>query len=451
MKRTLALVAAAISLVAAAPAAADSISYIKDGNVWLSTPDGSRQVPLTTSGGYSYASQADDGTVIALYGQRIHRIARNGAITADFATPVSDGDSKVDTHFGGPFTPVVSPDGKKIAYEYLWVLYDPTNPNCHPPTCLETRTEGGIAYSHADRNTPWDEPGFGRQSGWLEPSWIDDEHTLLADKTVRYGNLDLFVDTRGDGPTTSLQWFSDDNSWYMRDPEMTRQKTKVAVLGTAPAPAGEVGNDDDQVRIYRMNGDAPALPDACYVYEQPKGKYRSPSWSPDGAKIAFEDTGQGILVGAVPDFSGGCSLPAKGGDVVIAGGSFPDWGPADVPARGKGPGPDPKPKPNGKRLTLSLAKSAKLGTALKRGLVVTVDGGGPGRASGKALRKGKTLATGSAKAKASGKATLTLRFAKRSIKRLRDASSVRLTVKIAFKPSGGGPASKRSGSVLLKR
>jgi hypothetical protein len=40
-------------LVAAETASADSISYVKDGNVWLSTPDGSRQFQVTESGGYS--------------------------------------------------------------------------------------------------------------------------------------------------------------------------------------------------------------------------------------------------------------------------------------------------------------------------------------------------------------------------------------------------------------
>src|SRR3712207_9484097 len=64
-------------------AAADSISYLKDGDVWLTTPDGSRQFQVTTTGGYSYASQADDGTFIALAGERLHRLDRFGKILAE--------------------------------------------------------------------------------------------------------------------------------------------------------------------------------------------------------------------------------------------------------------------------------------------------------------------------------------------------------------------------------
>jgi hypothetical protein len=87
-----AALAATLSLVVAAPAAADSIAYVKDGNVWLATPDGARQLQVTTSGGYSYVSQADDGTMIALApGERLHKLSRNGNVLADFATYVSDG------------------------------------------------------------------------------------------------------------------------------------------------------------------------------------------------------------------------------------------------------------------------------------------------------------------------------------------------------------------------
>ena len=84
------LAAAAIVLACAASASADSIAYIKEGNVWLTTPDGARQFQVTTAGGYSDVTQSDDGTIVALNGVRLHKLARDGAVLADFATPVSD-------------------------------------------------------------------------------------------------------------------------------------------------------------------------------------------------------------------------------------------------------------------------------------------------------------------------------------------------------------------------
>ena len=46
----LASVAALLTLVVAAPASADSIAYVKGGDVWLATPDGARQQQVTRSG-----------------------------------------------------------------------------------------------------------------------------------------------------------------------------------------------------------------------------------------------------------------------------------------------------------------------------------------------------------------------------------------------------------------
>src|SRR5215207_4510779 len=82
--RTIAALAAVASLAFAAPAMADSIAYIKDGNVWLSTSDGSRQYQVTSNGGYSDVTQADDGTMIALTGVRLHKLDRQGNVLADF-------------------------------------------------------------------------------------------------------------------------------------------------------------------------------------------------------------------------------------------------------------------------------------------------------------------------------------------------------------------------------
>lgn len=50
--------AAVVSGVAAGAASADSIAYIKGGNVWLTTGDASREFQVTSTGGYSAVSQA---------------------------------------------------------------------------------------------------------------------------------------------------------------------------------------------------------------------------------------------------------------------------------------------------------------------------------------------------------------------------------------------------------
>ena len=128
-----ALAAALLVLACGAPAAsADSIAYVKDGNVWLTTPDGSRQYQVTSAGGYSDVSQADDGTMIALNGVRLHRLDRATAhVIADFDTPVSDTRPAPSKTFYGPFDPAISPDGTKVAYTYYYMTQS-QNPTLLP-------------------------------------------------------------------------------------------------------------------------------------------------------------------------------------------------------------------------------------------------------------------------------------------------------------------------------
>src|SRR5688500_6963023 len=88
-----ALVATSVSLISAAPAAADSLVYLKDGNVFLSQPDGSEEHEVTTDGTesvpYTSVSQADDGTIVVGHGTDIVRLAQNGTELSRFDPPTT--------------------------------------------------------------------------------------------------------------------------------------------------------------------------------------------------------------------------------------------------------------------------------------------------------------------------------------------------------------------------
>jgi len=440
------LVAAAVCLVAAAPAAADSISYIKEGNIWLTTPDGSRQFQVTQGGGYSFASQADDGTLIGLFGRRLHRIAPDGTILADFATPVSGEPNGNSVVFEGPFDPAISPDGTKVAYTYNSHSYY-TDPGCTGTNCTYRRIEVGIGYSHADRLTPWEEPGLGRQSGWTHPSWIGNSQLLMSERSVIFGNTDSIIDTVGDGNQAFEYWFNDDNAWYLHDGEISRDNKKVAFVGQAPN-----GMTADIIAVYRMNGAAPELPDACYHYNKPDGSFDSPSFSPDGGQIAFAHKhghNPGILVGPVPDFSGGCALPSAEARMIIPGGAEPDWGPADVPADRITPPDDGKQ--DAATLALRLPRGAKLSAALRKGIVLRIAPGRPGKAVGSAKAGRAKAAKGSARVGSKGSAKLKLRFTAKARRSLRRKRSVRLAVTVRFTPKGGGAAQTAKAALKLKR
>ena len=110
---------AALALGAPAVAQADSIAYIKAGNVFLATTDGAREYQVTFDGGYSTVSQADNGRMVALRGDHIRHLERDGRVIADIATPVST-TTDPTMQFKGPFDPAISPDGTRVAYTYYW-------------------------------------------------------------------------------------------------------------------------------------------------------------------------------------------------------------------------------------------------------------------------------------------------------------------------------------------
>ena len=464
---TLAATAAA-SLAFAAPASADSISYVKDGNVFLTTPDGGRHFQVTSSGVYSYASQADDGTFIALAGERLHKLDRLGNVLADFATPVSDGppppnppdwkDTKTN-YFNGPFEPEISPDGTKVSYTYYWQHYTYD----YMLNSWRNRLESGTAITHTDRLTAWDEFG-GNLSGWIDGSWVDNDTLARSDAGVPLAEDVVFNDIKLGGGGELRRWFRNYAGYDRSDPELNRQQTMLALSGEAAPPTGR------HLGVYRTLGNLTAEPEACFGIFDDDQRGRTPNgptWSPDGRLLAWQDSA-GIKTLTVGDLSGGCRIPEDDIKNVVPGGAHPDWGPADVPTGRPAPKPDPqKPDPGkpgtvvkpidpkkdeGKKggdtdkpgtptadspLAVSV-KSTSLRTALKKGLAVKLTAPASGSLKAVAKQGKKVVARGSGTAAAAGQRSVTVKFtaaARKSMRRLKKAPS--LTVTVTFTPKGG--------------
>jgi hypothetical protein len=454
----------ALSLVVAAPAAADSISYLQDGNIWLTTPDGARQFQVTTTGIYSYASQADDGTFMALTGERLHRLSRDGKVLADFDTPVSDGPKKgpFENYFMGPYDPEISPDGKLVSYSYGW-HHERYDFDCK---CVRWGVDSGTAITRPDRQTAWEEFG-GPLTGWQYGSWMSND-TLLRSYAGRAFAEEAVIDRIGAG-NNPLRWldstFDMDEVYQLRDGEITRKGDKAAFVSYDVAHHGDPYRTGfNRVRVYRMSGPPPARPQACFYFDGPDQAdlMSSPTFSPDGSMLAMQYGGS-ISIADIPDLSNGCADPTFFKDLIP--GAQPDWGPADVPTAASSDGPpkggDVQPPrdtggghvtpPAPRTIALVLPKHARLATALRKGLTLTARPGAAGRVSATARLKRAKLGSGKATVRANGKAKLRIRFTPKAARLLHGRRSARVSIAVRFTPTGAAAPVTRSASLTLRR
>ena len=161
-------------LAMAAPAAADSLVYVKDGNLFSARPDGTDQRQLTQDGSpqdpYSSPSQADDGSIVAIRGSRFHRFDRNGR---SLGPPLDSLLTRKPAAIGavGPFDARVSPDGSRIAY-WLGIMggyYD------YATLTYYTDPQSAVVYQSAADGTP-----LGQTMFYEEPSWLADSNACSS-------------------------------------------------------------------------------------------------------------------------------------------------------------------------------------------------------------------------------------------------------------------------------
>jgi hypothetical protein len=408
-----------LTLAVAAPAAADSITYIDQGDIWAASPDGSRKVQITNTGGYFNVSQADDGTMIALVaGEKLRKLGRDGTVLGEFITPISDGapQSGPINKFHGPFNPQISPDGTKVAYEYFNDSYD-TDPSCNEttvPPCFAYKQSQGTLISDTSGYTGFEK--YGLLTGWIYPSWLNNSTLVRSDPGVL--NDDAVFTTIGGEPAD--RWFYDSH--------MGLGVVGIDLSQDLSTVVGIAGFNDEQLRVYRTNRDPFTVPDwdhtpftntvqsqsADQCFELKGTKFLATSLAPTGKSLAYS-TPEGTFVSAI---GADCSLAPA---LLAAGASSPDWGPADVPAITAQQQTNPNPNTHNDAPAKSNKPTLKL--AKKRnGVTAKLTTGAPGKATFTATLKGRKTKK-SVTIGASGKTSVSFKLRKKGT----------VTVKATFK------------------
>lgn len=382
----------ALAMLVPVAAQADSLVFVKEGDVWISSPDGQKQTRLTSTGDFKYASQSEAGTIVASKKSRIVRLSRRGEVEADYPTSVGDNAEY------GPYATEISPDGKTIAYEYyiysdFWGL------------------RLGVAYIDVASGNHLGES----HTGWAYPAWIDNQRLIHSGPPTKV-HTDVMVRAVGEPNNTAVEWFSHPEANGLRDGDIARDGSKLAFVG---------GENEELMLVYRRTGEVGVdPPEYCYHYLEPNGKYADPAISPDGTQLAWQEN-DGIHVGPLPDLDAGCSMPEDEGELVLPGAIYPDWGPADVP------GPIANPPDD---LSIRPVSRPKLPVALRRGILFSLSGVPSGtrvKASIPATvskrfglgRKARVVASGTS----SGE-RVRITFGRKAVKKLRRARTLPLAV-----------------------
>jgi WD40-like Beta Propeller Repeat len=344
--------ALAVPAIAAEAASADSVVYAKQGNLFLTSPDGAKSYQLTFDGGYSSPSQAANGTIGALrYGQLV-RLNRSGQLLNAPINAMGSPGRASSAGIGGPYEPRISPDGTRFAYYfYVQTSFDDLENNIR---WIDTGSYS--TWTYADHFTsPVSESEYDRSVA--QPEWLTNDRLMAA--TGPYINMVTWKLGTGHGYTyqASQWWFTLVNppdEWgvsaphYYADPALSADGSRLAmtdgggdqsdmVLASTNGPAWVGEPPYPEVDYVNMQSDVPAPTPRCQTNT---GAYSNPTWSRDSSMVAYA-SGDGVHVMTVPaDFD--CSKLSD--RLIVPGGSDPAFGPADVDMAQR-PTPPSPPRP----------------------------------------------------------------------------------------------------------
>ncbi|MDP9074858.1 MAG: VCBS repeat-containing protein, partial [Actinomycetota bacterium] len=330
-----------------------SIVFVKDGNIWLSSPDGAIQHQVTTDGTpsapYQETSQSDDGNVIvaAKYSADpnkpeccgvIYEMNRQGVLLRPpFAppqfTPQDTGPCQSDFQYTldpkGFYGAKVSPDGTKIAYS-PGALEAAQNSN---PPCSQQFAVYRVDIINLDGSQAaptLTSPTDATDQRFRDPSWVDSSHLLVQHQSENA------VYTYDLGAAALVKWFGPTSSDDIATYNPVLRGSKLITTGLVPLS----GFGHPGLRLWSLNGVPPAAPTPrCDFYSD--NPDTSPSWAPDGNAAVWASSdalnspndnkfGPGVYILPVGNLSSGACPSKTTLQLLVAGGKDPSWGPAPI-------------------------------------------------------------------------------------------------------------------------
>jgi hypothetical protein len=291
------LPAVLLAMVGPATAQAESLVYIKGGDVYLTGVPGT--VRVTADGNYESSSQADDGTIVAVQkgvdndGQTYRYLIRMNR-SGKRLNPPAETIDHIST-YSGPLNAKVSPDGRLVAYQWL-----AGGPLLTP----------GPYFSISDSGSSTPKEKYETSRGYNNPNWLDSSRILLFNGSGLIQTYNLAA-PKG---SRFQDWFTDREA-SPSGGEVNAQGDKL--VSSANTTAGLV--------FYPLPGPPPTPPVTRCLINLSGGGVLRPTWNPDGSELAWQQ-GDGIHLGVV-DLPG-CRLTAN--VLAVPGGSYPDFGPANV-------------------------------------------------------------------------------------------------------------------------
>ncbi|MBS1879378.1 MAG: hypothetical protein JST31_07695 [Actinobacteria bacterium] len=428
MRSLVLAIAVALLLTTAATASATEVSYVDQGQVWVSTLDGAQKrpisgpAPVVTAGesrAWTEQAQSDDGWIVG-----VARVSgRTGAAAPTRLWSPSGAVAAESTlgyhgayNNGSLAVPVqldLAPGGQQMIYTYSDLVYG------FPTSTLYQGT--WVTNTASSSGEPFDIPDLVGTS-LAGSRWVGiNANAGSADPNV-------YVESAGGNGPFSYSgdaWFHATGAWSV---DAAANGSAIAVvyrLGGAPYALGLFAGSGIGTPLTGASCDMPTV-----------GNVDGVSLSQDGRWIAWTDD-RGLLVAPLPPLGSGSPCPMSAAPVVIsATGSYPSLGPTTLatppaaPAAAAPPGSPKKKTPGSSSSAVTVAKTVKA-SAFATGLKLVVTVRGKGTVSAVAKVGGTTLARASAKAKRAGRVALTLKAPKGLLKRLSSfrGKTLKLTVK----------------------